>query len=78
MYACVPHAHRGQKNALDPLELELVIGACELWLLGTEPVSSWAVSVPNHYAISADLSTAAFLSVEITFFLINLHSNSII
>lgn len=46
---CMPDARRGQKQALDPLEMELWIQV-NMWVLGTKP-SSLAASALHYPAI---------------------------
>lgn len=46
--ACLLGAHRSQKRAPEPLELESQEGCAALWLMGTEPGSYGKVaSAPN-------------------------------
>jgi hypothetical protein len=53
MYTCVPGAHRGQKRALDTLNLKLqVIVSHLLWVLGTEPGSSASLGAFQPLALS--------------------------
>lgn len=66
MYVCASCAwgdQRGQKWALEALELELPLLWTNTWLLGIEPGSSGrSVSVHDHWAISPPPPLLAFMN----------------
>lgn len=51
---CVCNACRGQKMALDPLELELQIAT--IWVLGIQPSSSERAVLPLNHFSSPEIS----------------------